>query len=158
MRCPKTPSPAETLRPGSSRMCSRKQPEAAVCQRLWTRRGRDLGTSPQVRSGKSEARTAPRHPARHESSTSWATDGRPARRHRYTVLGVAMDSPWLFPGTFAGQPLSSHHPGTRLKQMGIQPRPGRASALMGISSQLPAAILTELLAPAPRPPRTQTGG
>ncbi len=32
MRCPKTPSPVETLRTGSSRMCRRTPPKAAVCQ------------------------------------------------------------------------------------------------------------------------------
>lgn len=52
MRCPKTPSPAETLRPGSSRMCRRVRPGAGVCRDLWTRRGRDLGASPQVRPWK----------------------------------------------------------------------------------------------------------
>jgi hypothetical protein len=39
MRCPKTPSPAETLRPGSSRMRRRKRPRAAVCRAVdeaWT--------------------------------------------------------------------------------------------------------------------------
>ncbi len=46
MRCPKTPSPAETLRAGSSRMCRRVRPGAGVCRGLWTRRGRDLGASP----------------------------------------------------------------------------------------------------------------
>jgi hypothetical protein len=31
MKCPKTPSPVETLRPGSSRMCSCMPPEVGVC-------------------------------------------------------------------------------------------------------------------------------
>ncbi|EHN80057.1 hypothetical protein SMCF_409 [Streptomyces coelicoflavus ZG0656] len=48
MRCPKTPSPAETLRPGSSRMCRRMPLGAGVCRRLWTIRGQDLGLSPLV--------------------------------------------------------------------------------------------------------------
>lgn len=52
IRCPKTPSPAETLRPGSSRMCRRMRPGAAVCRRLWTIRGQDLETSAQVSPGK----------------------------------------------------------------------------------------------------------
>ncbi len=45
MRCPKTPSPAETLRSGSSRMCSRMPLGAGVCRGLWTIRGQDLGLS-----------------------------------------------------------------------------------------------------------------
>ncbi len=61
MRRPKTPSPAETLRPGSSRMCRRMPPEAAVCRGLWTRSGRDLEVSPQVRSRKR------RSPHRHQA-------------------------------------------------------------------------------------------
>jgi hypothetical protein len=48
MRCLRTPSPAETLRPGSSRMCRPMPLGAGVCRGLWTRRGRDLGASPQV--------------------------------------------------------------------------------------------------------------
>lgn len=57
---PKTPSPAETLRPGSSRMCRRVPPGAAVCQGLWTRRGRDLDASAQVSAGKRQGpRTRP---------------------------------------------------------------------------------------------------
>lgn len=33
-------------------MCRRVRPGAAVCRGPWTRRGRDLGASPQVRSAK----------------------------------------------------------------------------------------------------------
>jgi hypothetical protein len=55
MRCPKTPSPAETLRPGSSRICRRVSPGAGICRCLWTRRGRDLGASSQVGPGNDEA-------------------------------------------------------------------------------------------------------
>ncbi len=47
-RCPKTPPPALSLRTGSWRMCRQMQPGAAVCRRLWTRRGRDLEGFPQV--------------------------------------------------------------------------------------------------------------
>lgn len=48
MRCPKTPPSALSLRTGSSRMCRRVPPGAALCRGLRTRRGRDLGASPQV--------------------------------------------------------------------------------------------------------------
>ena len=66
----------------------------------------------------------------------------------------------LFPGAFAGQPLSNEHLGTRLKRMGIYSRPGRTSALMGLSTQLPAAVLTELLGISPETATawTQEGG
>lgn len=121
MRCPKTPSPAETLRPGSSRMRRRMQPEAVPCRGLWTRRGRDLGTSlqvsPQKRRGagqiaRSHARGSaitlePREPGcrllrRAQGSTSVRSGGvrrrarqnAAGRRHRSTErLGPRSDRP-----------------------------------------------------------------
>jgi hypothetical protein len=60
MRCPKTPSPAETLRPGSSRMCRRMPPGAAVCRGLWTIRGQELEASSLVSRDKQQGpRTSP---------------------------------------------------------------------------------------------------
>ena len=55
MRCPKTPSPAETLGTGSSRMCSRALPKAGPGRRPRMGRGGDLGASSQVSSGKRES-------------------------------------------------------------------------------------------------------
>ncbi|MCX4569433.1 hypothetical protein OOK48_24160 [Streptomyces viridodiastaticus] len=83
-----------------------------------------------------------------------------ARRRGHTTIGTSADSPWLFPGAFVGQPLSSHHLGKRLKRLGIYSRPGRTSALMGLSTQLPAAVLTELLGISPETATawTQSGG
>lgn len=83
-----------------------------------------------------------------------------ARQRGHTTIGTSSDSPWLFPGAFADQPLSSYHLGTRLKRLGIYSRPGRTSALMGLSTQLPAAVLTELLGLSPETATawTQTGG
>ncbi|MFF7872161.1 hypothetical protein ACFZCT_37830 [Streptomyces qaidamensis] len=83
-----------------------------------------------------------------------------ARRRGHTTIGTSADSPWLFSGAFAGQPLSSYHLGTRLKRLGIYSRPGRTSALMGLSTQLPAAVLTELLGISPETATawTLTGG
>ncbi|MBC9731407.1 hypothetical protein [Streptomyces sp. TRM68367] len=83
-----------------------------------------------------------------------------ARRRGHTTIGTTADSPWLFPGALAGQPLSSHHLGKRLKRLGIYSRPGRTSALMSLSTQLPAAILTELLGISPETATawTQEGG
>ncbi|WP_406407115.1 hypothetical protein [Streptomyces sp. NBC_01643] len=82
------------------------------------------------------------------------------RRRGHTTIGTSSDSPWLFPGAFAGQPLSSYHLGTRLKRLGIYSRPGRTSALMGLSTQLPASVLTELLGISPETATawTQSGG
>ncbi|MFF0127342.1 hypothetical protein ACFYTG_16675 [Streptomyces mirabilis] len=68
-----------------------------------------------------------------------------ARRRGHTTIGASSDSTWLFPGAYAGQHLSSHHLGVRLKRLSIYSRPGRTSALMGLSTQLPAAVLSKLL-------------
>lgn len=73
MRCPKTPSPAETLRPGSSRMCRRVLPGAAVRRGLWTVRGQDLGASSLVSPEVSEVPVS-RRPATPQE----AAPGRPA--------------------------------------------------------------------------------
>ncbi len=54
-RCPKTPSPAETLGAGSSRMRRRVRPGAAVCRGLWTRRG----TGPWSIAAGEHAKTEP---------------------------------------------------------------------------------------------------
>lgn len=52
------------------------------------------------------------------------------------------------------------HLGTRLKRLGIHSRPGRTSALMNLSTQLPAVIFTELLGMSPETATawTQAGG
>lgn len=83
-----------------------------------------------------------------------------ARRRGHTTIGTSADSPWLFPGALAGQTLSNHHLGTRLRRLGIYSRSGRTSALMGLSTQLPAAVLTDLLGISPETATawTQSGG
>lgn len=68
-----------------------------------------------------------------------------ARRRGHVTLGATEDSPWLFPGGYAGQHLGNDRLGARLKRLGIYSRPGRSSALTTPSTQLPATILTELL-------------
>lgn len=68
-----------------------------------------------------------------------------ARRRGHITLGATEDSPWLFPGGYAGQHLGNDRLGARLKRLGIYSRPGRSSALTTLSTQLPATILTELL-------------
>ncbi len=82
------------------------------------------------------------------------------RRRGHSAIGTPADSPWLFPGAFAGRPLGNHQLGARLARLGIYSRPGRTSALMGLSTQLPAAVLTELLGISPETATawTQSGG
>lgn len=83
-----------------------------------------------------------------------------ARHRRRTALGTSTDSPWLCPGAFTGHHLTDFHLRTRLKRLGIYSRPGRTSALMGLSTQLPAAVLTKLLGISPETATawTRTGG
>ncbi|MFD9375154.1 hypothetical protein ACFWBH_06375 [Streptomyces sp. NPDC059999] len=83
-----------------------------------------------------------------------------ARRRGHSTMGITADSPWLFPGALAGRHLSDFHLGTRLKKLGIRSRPGRTAALMDLSTQLPAAVLTELLGISPETATawTQSGG
>ncbi|MFE2639368.1 hypothetical protein ACFXKF_32190 [Streptomyces scopuliridis] len=72
-----------------------------------------------------------------------------ARRRGHITIGTSVDSPWLFPGAFSGQPLSHHRLGGPAQAAGHLLPPGRTSALMGLSTQLPAAVLTELLGISP---------
>lgn len=72
-----------------------------------------------------------------------------ARRRGHTTIGSSSDSTWLFPGAYAGQRLSHHHLGVRLKRLGIYSRPGRTSALMGLSTQLPHGGPHETSGPQP---------
>ncbi|MER6530512.1 hypothetical protein [Streptomyces sp. NPDC001508] len=68
-----------------------------------------------------------------------------ARRRGHMTLGVTEDSPWLFPGGYAGQHLTDYHLSVRLTRLDIYSRPGRSSALTTLAAQLPATVLTELL-------------
>ncbi|WP_329089648.1 MULTISPECIES: hypothetical protein [unclassified Streptosporangium] len=81
-------------------------------------------------------------------------------REAARVIGVTEDSPWLFPGGFAGLHLSDFQLGTRLKRLGICSRPNRTSALLSLSTALPPMVLTELLGISPETVTawTQTGG
>lgn len=64
---------------------------------------------------------------------------------RYSGVGSSARSHWLFPGLQPGRPLNPSHLGQRLRQLGIRTMPSRRSALMHLASQLPAAVLAELL-------------
>lgn len=67
------------------------------------------------------------------------------RRRGHDALGADEESPWLFPGGRAGQHLSHTRMSARLKPLGIYSRSARAAALLDLSTQLPAAVLTRLL-------------
>ena len=68
-----------------------------------------------------------------------------ASRHGHATLGDQGNSPWLFPGGRPGQPISAEHLSERLRQLGLRPSQARSTALFGLATELPAALLARLL-------------
>jgi hypothetical protein len=68
-----------------------------------------------------------------------------AERRGHASVGRTNTSPWLFPGGLPGRPISTDRLRKRLQRLGISPRPARASALLDLSAQMPAAVLHKLL-------------
>jgi hypothetical protein len=68
-----------------------------------------------------------------------------ARRRGHAALGDPGASPWLFPGGRPGQPISAYQLAERLRQLGLRPAQSRTTALFGLATELPAAILARLL-------------
>ncbi len=68
---------------------------------------------------------------------------------RYRGVGSPATTNWLFPGMQPGRPLTAARLGERLRAIGIRAQPGRRSALAHLASQLPAAVLADLLNLAP---------
>lgn len=66
-------------------------------------------------------------------------------RRPYTGVGSPATSPWLFPGLLPGRPLHPSWLGQRLRRLGIPTTIARRAALMDLASQLPAAVLAEIL-------------
>lgn len=69
--------------------------------------------------------------------------------HRYLGVGSPAPSTWLFPGMQPGRPLTPARLGERIRALGIRAQPGRRSAMHHLASQLPAAVIAELLDLAP---------
>jgi hypothetical protein len=68
-----------------------------------------------------------------------------ATRRGHAALGDQGTSPWLFPGGRPGQPISSYQLAERLRQLGLRPAQARSTALFGLATELPAALLARLL-------------
>ena len=68
-----------------------------------------------------------------------------ANGRTHTGVGSPAPSHWLFPGLHAGRPLHPSGLGQRLRRLGIPTMPGRRAALLHLASQLPAAVLAEIL-------------
>jgi hypothetical protein len=68
-----------------------------------------------------------------------------SERRGHASVGRNGADPWLFPGGRPGQPVTASHLGVRLQRLGIAARSGRAAALLDLASQMPAAVIHQLL-------------
>ena len=68
-----------------------------------------------------------------------------ASRRGHAALGDQGSSRWLFPGGQPGRPISACRLADRLRQLGLRPGPARSTALFGLATDLPAALLARLL-------------
>jgi hypothetical protein len=68
-----------------------------------------------------------------------------ATRRGKAKIGTPDDVPWLFPGGHPGRPLTDEVIGNRLHRIGIRPKSDRATALFGLATELPAAVLARML-------------
>jgi hypothetical protein len=68
-----------------------------------------------------------------------------ARRSGHAALGDQATSPWLFPGGRPGQPISACQLADRMRRLGLRPAQSRTTALSGLATELPAAVLARLL-------------
>lgn len=68
-----------------------------------------------------------------------------ARRRGHAALGDQGTSTWMFPGGRPGQPISAYQLAERLRQLGLHPAQSRTTALFGLATELPAAVLARML-------------
>jgi hypothetical protein len=68
-----------------------------------------------------------------------------AARHGHASLGDDGNSAWLFPGGQPGRPISAFRLGERLHQLGIRCGQSRSAALFQLATDLPAAVLANML-------------
>ncbi len=68
-----------------------------------------------------------------------------ATRRGHATLGDDGTSAWLFPGGQPGQPISAFQLGERLRKLGIRCGQSRSAALFQLATDLPAAVLANML-------------
>jgi hypothetical protein len=66
-------------------------------------------------------------------------------RRGHAVLGDQGTSPWLFPGGQPHRPVSADRLGQRLRLIGLRPAETRSTALFQLATELPAALLAQML-------------
>jgi hypothetical protein len=68
-----------------------------------------------------------------------------AARQGHAAIGDQGTSPWLFPGGQPGRPISAFRLAERLRQLGIRSGESRSAALFQLATDLPAAVLAQML-------------
>ncbi|OLM09175.1 MULTISPECIES: hypothetical protein [unclassified Pseudonocardia] len=68
-----------------------------------------------------------------------------ATRRGHAALGDPGTSRWLFPGGHPGRPISAPQLRKRLRTLGLRPGQARSTALFGLATDLPAALLARML-------------
>jgi hypothetical protein len=66
-------------------------------------------------------------------------------RRGHAALGDQGTSRWLFPGGRPSQPISAEQLTERLRRIGLRSGQARSTALFGLATELPAALLARLL-------------
>lgn len=64
---------------------------------------------------------------------------------RHDSLGTPTQTTWLFPGHLPGRPITAAQLGSRLGALGINAQTGRRAAMQQLASEVPAAVLADLL-------------
>lgn len=68
-----------------------------------------------------------------------------ADRRGQSAIGNEGTSTWLFPGGQPGRPISPEYMGQRLRRLGLHPGQARSTALFQLATDLPAAVLAQML-------------
>jgi hypothetical protein len=68
-----------------------------------------------------------------------------ATRQSHSVIGRDFPAPWLFPGAHPDRHTGPLNLSKRLKNIGVYSAPGRNSALLELSAEMPAVALAKLL-------------
>jgi hypothetical protein len=68
-----------------------------------------------------------------------------ADRRGRAAIGNEGTSTWLFPGGRPGRPMSPERMGQRLLRLGLHPGEARSTALFQLATDLPAAVLAQML-------------
>jgi hypothetical protein len=113
---------------------------------LQAQRIRHLTADQLTEKGDDTYLTAGRHPILLPPRLGVLLRGLASRPPTPLLIPHSPNTPrWLFPGRVSGQPIDGHSLTNLLNRHGISARPARNGALAALASDLPAAILADLL-------------